>query len=160
MLLRQNVTSRDVGTIQTLETIPAWAMPWWPSGIITPHRDGYIRLQHVRRRSTPATETARTLVGAGGGGALKTVDSAQKVRRRLATNRMFTRMPSPQGTCDDSPTSSKSTSLGKHPRRIGLITMAPGGFTDESVFNLSLRRRHYTLYVCVCWGRGGGCWML
>ena len=69
--------------VQGLEDLPRSGCP-----PVTPNQDRFIRLQHARRRFTPATVTANNTVGAH-----NRRICPQTARRRLVATRMFARRP-------------------------------------------------------------------
>ena len=143
---------------QGLEDLPRSGHP----PVTTPNQDRYIRLQHARRRFTPATETARNTVGTH-----NRRISAQTFRRRQAAIRLFARRPYKVALLTRRRRANWLAWANNH-RGLGRQQWRQVLFTDESKFNLSFADGNKRIYqhrgerfaqCCVLehnrWGGGG-----
>ena len=160
-----NCSTRTIHTLwnrfpqgQGLEDLPRSGRP----PVTTPNQDRYIRLQHARRRFTPATVTARKTVGTH-----NRRISPQTVRRRLAATRMFARRPYKGPILTRRHRQNRLAWANNH-RGWGRQQWRQVFFTDESKFNLSFAdgntrvfRRGGERFAQCCvlehnrWGGGG-----
>ena len=130
-----NCSTRTIHTLwnrfqqgQGLEDLPRSGRP----PVTTPNQDRYIRLQHARRRFTPATVTARSTVGTH-----NRRISPQTVRRRLAATRMCARRPYKGPILTRRHRQNRLAWANNH-RGWGRQQWRQVFFTHESKFNLSL----------------------